>query len=84
MHSNYLVRGDSNINTARGAVQGESQQIFLSSSLKNAEVTVFDTPRQRRDRRLRYQPRQSLVETAARAPHPRVLQDDFLGPDRPL
>lgn len=56
MHSSYLVRADSKIQTSAdadragvrvGAVKGQSQQFYISSNLKNAKVTVFDaTPPQ--------------------------------------
>ena len=52
MHSSYVVRADSKIQTSAdadragmrvGAVKGQSQQIYLSGNLKAAKVRIFDT-----------------------------------------
>lgn len=52
MHSSYLVRADSKVQTSAdadragmrvGAVKGQSQQIYLSGNLKNAKVTIYAT-----------------------------------------
>src|SRR5579872_1743895 len=52
MHSSYLVRADSKIQTSAdadrvgvrvGAVKGQSQQIYISGNLKNAKVTIFNS-----------------------------------------
>jgi polar amino acid transport system substrate-binding protein len=96
MHSSYLVRADSKIQTSAdadragvrvGAVKGQSQQIYISSNLKNAKVTVFDaTPPLAELAKLILTGeidafganRQRMVEAAAREPKLRVLPDDFL------
>jgi len=96
MHSSYLVRADSNIRASAdadrsgvkvGAVKGQSQQIFVSSNLKNATVRVFDTtpPQEELEKLLLSGEidafganRQRMVDAAARAPKLRVLPDDFL------
>lgn len=96
MHSSYLVRADSKVKTSAeadragtrvGAVQGQSQQIYLSSNLKAAKVTIFETtPPQAELERLLLNGeidafganRQRMVEAAALAPKLRVLPDDFL------
>ena len=52
MHNSYLVRSDSPLQTSAdvdragitvAAIKGQSQQLFVSRSLKNAKVQVLDT-----------------------------------------
>jgi polar amino acid transport system substrate-binding protein len=96
MLSSYLVRADSGIKRSAdvdrsgvrvGAVRGQSQQLYVSSNLKNAKVRVFErTPSLEEVQKLLLGDevdafaanRQRMLDAAARTPKLRVLPDDFL------
>jgi polar amino acid transport system substrate-binding protein len=96
MPSTYIVRADSPIRKAAdvdragvrvGAVQGLSQQIFLSANLKNASVKLFATNPSTEDLEKTLMNgeidafganRQRTTEAAAASSKLRVLPDNFL------
>ena len=96
MHNSYLVRNDSRFKTSAdldragvrvGAVKGQSQQLYLSSNLKDGKVRIFDTqPPQAELETLLLNGeidafganRQRMVDAARLSPKLRVLDDDFL------
>jgi polar amino acid transport system substrate-binding protein len=96
MGNGYLVRADSNIQRSAdvdragvtvGAVKGQSQEIFVSATLKQAKVRVFPvTPPHDEIVRLLVSGeldafasnRQRAGDTAATSPRVRVLGDNFL------
>lgn len=95
MGSGYLVRADSSIQRSAdvdragltvGAVKGQSQQIYVSATLKNARVRIFAaTPPHDEIARLLVSGeldafaanRQRMDEAAATSPRVRVLADNF-------
>jgi polar amino acid transport system substrate-binding protein len=96
MGNGYLVRADSNLRRSAdvdrpgitvGAVKGQTQQIYVSTNLKNARVRVFDvTPSHEELVRLIVSGeldafaanRQRMGDTVATSPRVRILADDFL------
>jgi len=96
MHNSYVVRADSKFQKSGdvdkpgarvGAVKGQSQQLYLSGNLKQAQVRIFPTqPPQADLEKLLLDGdidafganRQRMVEAAKLSPKLRVLPDDFL------
>jgi polar amino acid transport system substrate-binding protein len=96
MHNSYVVRADSDFKTSAdvdragsrvGAVKGQSQQLYLSSTLKNGKVRIFQAqPPQAELETLLLNGdidafganRQRMMEAAGLSPKLRVLPDDFL------
>lgn len=96
MHNSYVVRADSHFQKSAdldhsgarvGAVKGQSQQLYLSDNLKQAQVRIFDAqPPEAELEKLLLDGsidafganRQRMIEAAKLSPNLRVLPDDFL------